>query len=401
MQRPLIVFLESYVAGGADQVVASLLPYLVKRRPIEVFVNARSDTSVLLAKPLPPGVGLHYYAWPNIAEWANWSRQAGTSWGRLWRQFLTLSLRYPWLMFLTVLLFFRLRALAPCAVWVNNGGYPGGDTCRVATVAAGWLRNCRVIHVVHSMAQSPRILVRPFEWLLDRLVDRSATVVAVSNAVARSLTDVRDIRQVPMVIYNGLNDSFPTPPPPAVGPILRVLQVGYLDSNKNQALSISALGMLKQNGIRSIELLLVGKEVELGFQAELEALAERLGVSNQIRFSGFVKNVDPFYTACDVVVLTSKVEGLPMCLIEAMRAGRAVVSTRVGGVPELVVEGETGWLLCSSGSEELAQIFRHLLERKEILILAGAAARLRFMAEFQLSRQVSEYANLLGISAEA
>ncbi|MBT8633211.1 glycosyltransferase family 4 protein [Polynucleobacter paneuropaeus] len=395
-RRSLIIFLESYVAGGSDQVVAFMLPKLAKYVAIDLFVNKRFDSAVLRAKPLPKNVRIHYYTLVTVAELVGWSRGAKSVWHRYLRRFLGLLIRYPWLLFQAVYFFFRFRALNPSAVWVNNGGYPGGDTCRIATIAASWLGNCRVIHVVHSMAQSPKLLLKPAEWFFDRLLDKSAIFVAVSNAVAKSIVRERAIRQVPVVIFNGLEDN----PPQRVESIrakLNLLQVGCLDRNKNQALSILALGILKRQGLCSVELTLAGKEVEPGYKAELENLAEDLGVSKQVKFSGFIKNMTDSYAQCDLLVLTSFVEGLPLCIIEAMRAGRAVVATRAGGVAELIVDGKTGFLLRNYLPEELATVLQNLEKKKEILVDLGNAARLRYLAEFQLSKQVSRYANLLEV----
>ncbi|WP_164078794.1 glycosyltransferase, partial [Stenotrophomonas maltophilia] len=74
---------------------------------------------------------------------------------------------------------------------------------------------------------------------------------------------------------------------------------------------------------------------------ELEAQAAALGVREAIVFAGERTDVPDCLAACDLFVLPSVSEGLPISILEAMAAGRAVVATEVGGVPELVTEGET------------------------------------------------------------
>lgn len=397
MTRPLVIVLESYVAGGADRVVANLLPRL-PRVPIDLVVNARCDPSVLLAGALPDNVSLHRYAWTTPAEWADWSHRGRSPLGRQLRRAVSVAVRYPLLWILWLRCRRWLGRRRPRAVWVSNGGYPGGDVCRVATIAAGRLPDCRVVHLVHGLAQAPR---RPLRWpelWLDRRLDRSARIVAVSRAVAVSLRAHRALRQEPLVIPTGLTLG-PEPAPPPRGPVLALVQVGYFDRNKNHALSIRALGLLRRDGVCNVRLTIVGKEVERGRLESVRRLAEAEGVSSQVRYAGFVSDMDAAYAHCDAVVLTSLVEGLPLCVLEAMRAGRAVVATRAGGVPELVVPHRTGWLLSNADPAELAGVWRRWLANPAELAACGRRARERFVRLYPLDVQAQRMADALGLES--
>jgi glycosyltransferase involved in cell wall biosynthesis len=94
---------------------------------------------------------------------------------------------------------------------------------------------------------------------------------------------------------------------------------------------------------------------------ELGALAARLGLADRVRFLGWRADLNRVYADLDVVALTSRNEGSPVALIEAMAAGRPVVSTRVGGVEDLIVDGEHG-LLCpmDDAASVAAQVTRVL-----------------------------------------
>ncbi len=397
MTRPLIVFVESYVAGGADRVVATLLPVLPPV-PIELFVNARCDPAVLLAAALPPNATLRRYDWTTVAELAEWAARGRWVWSRCLRRLFSVAWRYP----LLLLAFLRLsrwfRRLDPQAVWVNNGGYSGGDLCRIASLAASRIRQCKSIHLIHSMAQPSRPLLRWPEYLFDRLLDRATAMATVSTAAADSLRSNRAFRQTPLVIYNGLHDRQSTVAPP-VGPVLRLLQVGYFDRNKNHALSVRALGILKRAGIVNVHLTLIGKEAEPGCLDALRALIDAEGVDKQITFAGFVADVDVWYDNSDAVVLTSQIEGMPMCILEAMRAGRTVVATPAGGVPEIVQHQQTGWILKGSNAPELAQVWQRWLAHPQELREWGAAARQRFVELYLLERQVERLNHLLELAS--
>ena len=77
-------------------------------------------------------------------------------------------------------------------------------------------------------------------------------------------------------------------------------------------------------------------------RAELESLVRRLNLTEAVRFLGWRHDMLRIYADLDVVALSSRNEGSPVSLIEALAAARPVVATAVGGVPEVVIDGETG-----------------------------------------------------------
>ncbi|MCY7273996.1 MAG: glycosyltransferase, partial [Phormidesmis sp. CAN_BIN44] len=77
----------------------------------------------------------------------------------------------------------------------------------------------------------------------------------------------------------------------------------------------------------------------------LERLAAELGVSDRVELRGWVENPRDHLAEFDVVAMPSRPEGFPLAMVEAMLAGRPVVATRVGSVPEAIIDGETGLLI--------------------------------------------------------
>jgi len=389
----MTVVVEGYVAGGADRVLAQLLPYF-KNLQIELLVNTGLDTSVLFSKPLPDNVRLRKFSWITPADIGNWAASASSPTMVLIRRVLSVAVRYPVdiLLFLRFLNYFRKNR--PDILLINNGGYPGGEACRMAAVAAVVRGEIRIIHIIHNMAMPSRRLFFPMEWVIDRIVERGGDFVAVSDAVAKSLRQIRNLKINPVVIGNGLQIA-PPPSPSLCGNSLEFLQVGYLGKVKNQKFSILALGILAQQGFKNVRITFAGKETESGYLRELTELAQQLGVTDQICFMGFVEEIEDFYRRCDAILLTSTVEGMPMCILEAMRAGRAVIATNVGGVPELIEHAQTGYLLKGQEPEELAEIWKRLLENPDIIGRMGARAHQRFVEKFTLDAQAGKYLELI------
>lgn len=112
--------------------------------------------------------------------------------------------------------------------------------------------------------------------------------------------------------------------------------------------------------------------------------AERLGVASSVHLPGFRASVAACLAASDLLALASLSEGMPNAVLEAMAVGRAVVATRVGGVPDVVVDGETGLLVPPGDPAALARAIADLLSDASRRAAMGAAARRRVEALFSV-----------------
>ncbi len=126
----------------------------------------------------------------------------------------------------------------------------------------------------------------------------------------------------------------------------------------------------------------------------VRALAADLGIDAQITYAGFRTDVDRLLPAFDVFCLTSIQETYPVSVLEAMAAALPVVMTRCEGVPELVVEGRTGWTAPVGGSEEIARLVLDLLDDDPQRIEMGRMGHLRAEREFSFDTTLARYAQL-------
>lgn len=128
-------------------------------------------------------------------------------------------------------------------------------------------------------------------------------------------------------------------------------------------------------------------------RAELERRSRFPGLP-PIRFLGWVTDRGALYRALDVVVLTSRREGTPSSLIEAGVAGRPVVATRVGGVPDVVREGITGFIVPPGDDEGIAERILNLLGDPQRARAMGASARAWVAGRFSVAQNVEALAQL-------
>jgi sugar transferase (PEP-CTERM/EpsH1 system associated) len=126
-------------------------------------------------------------------------------------------------------------------------------------------------------------------------------------------------------------------------------------------------------------------------QAAVEALAAELGLADHVRFLGLVRDVPAVLRRASLFVLSSTSEGIPVTLLEAMARGLPVVATRVGGIPEVVADGETGLLVPPSDPAALAEALLALASDPARGEAMGRAGRERVESHFDVRRMVREY----------
>jgi glycosyltransferase involved in cell wall biosynthesis len=122
-------------------------------------------------------------------------------------------------------------------------------------------------------------------------------------------------------------------------------------------------------------------------------------------FLGYQEDVGPFYSAFDALVLPSGNEGTPVSVIEALAAGTPVVATRVGGVPDVVRDGEDGFLVDPGDTEALAARLHELATDTELRERVRRGARERVVSRYAVDRLVDDvdrlYRSLLASAAVA
>lgn len=115
---------------------------------------------------------------------------------------------------------------------------------------------------------------------------------------------------------------------------------------------------------------------------DLEALARSLGISERVIFAGFRADLDALIPCFDIFSLSSHLEGLGTSVLDAMCFSRPVVATRAGGIPDAVIDGETGRLVSPRDAAGLARALIETLDSETSRVRFGAAGRERFEKEF-------------------
>lgn len=241
--------------------------------------------------------------------------------------------------------------------------------------------------------------------LVNRLIaGLSYRMIAVSDHQRRSLIDEDGISPSKIVtIYNGIDhDQFRTEPAPDVRRRLGLEPGSYVigicaalrPEKRHETFLLAAKDVTRQK--KNARFLIIGDGARRGM---LTQLAAELGISGQCIFTGHVKNVADVLSVLDVGVLSSDREGMPVTLLQYMASAKPVVATRVGGIPEAVEDGASGFLVPAGDHEALASRLVQLGKNGALRSSMGqkglAIVRDKFSEKLMLSRVMELYAEAL------
>jgi len=276
-----------------------------------------------------------------------------------------------------------------------------GATGRIAALVARRGRRSGLVHTFHGHVLrgyfDPR-RERVFRTAERLLALRTAVLVAVSVQVRDELVELGVApRERFRVIPYGFDLTARSDPTAAARSRLRlglgladeaflVGWAGRLTAIKRPLDLIRTLGALRALGVDAA-LCLVGDGPE---RSEVEALARTLGIAEHCHLVGYRRDVRDWYGAFDAFCLTSANEGTPVAAIEALAARRPVVATRVGGMPAVVDEGETGFLAAPGDTEGLASRLAELARDPELRRAFGTLGASRMQERYSSGRMLAE-----------
>lgn len=241
----------------------------------------------------------------------------------------------------------------------------------------------------------------PGEKLLGRWVARRAwKVIAISDAVRRFMVEPTlglPEEQVETIVYGSDASAYASAPAEAVAALRQQWKpekeegiiigfAGRLVPQKDIKTLLRAFAFFREWHQLKARLVLVGMGP---LEAELKQFGADIGLEDDVVWAGFREDVPAVMHAFDVFVLTSKHEGFGLVLVEAMAAGKPVVATRAGAIPEVVADGETGYLTDIGDSAAICAAFEKLLD-PALRQRLGEAGRRRTIERFSLDRMFAE-----------
>lgn len=163
-----------------------------------------------------------------------------------------------------------------------------------------------------------------------------------------------------------------------------IAAIGRLSTEKRFDLYLQACAALAERLPDAVFLLVGGGKQEVNLKEQ----AATLGLGERLIFTGLTREMPSVYAATDLVMITSDTEGIPHVLLEAMGQGIPVVSTAVGGIPEIVTSGENGLLVPAGGLDELVNAAMRVHDEPELACRLAAGGR-EVAGQFTIERLVA------------
>jgi glycosyltransferase involved in cell wall biosynthesis len=298
----------------------------------------------------------------------------------------------------------QFRAFRPQIVHTHmaKAGLLGRLAAAAYNVTRGSSPRARVVHTYHGHVLegyfSPllsRVFIA-FERMMSRGTDR---LIAISPAIGRELLRTFRIGREPqysviplgfdLSAFAAIDDAARIAARNALGltPDQAVITtVGRLTAIKQPQLFLEVVARLKQRQAPVVAL--VAGDGEL--RNDLSAQAAALGIAGHVRWLGWRRDLATIYAATDVFLLTSRNEGTPVALIEAMASGVASVSTDVGGVSDVIDSPETGSTVPPGDVSGLVAAVERLLDNQGLRRSVGEKARARVLEKFGIDRLVRD-----------
>jgi glycosyltransferase involved in cell wall biosynthesis len=229
-------------------------------------------------------------------------------------------------------------------------------------------------------------------WLIRSCDRLTAPSVGYLDQI---LVDFPAARERAVAVHNGIDvEDYPTPKQERQPAEPYILCVAAHNEVKGLDVLLRAVALLRSRG-DDTPVVLAG---DGPLRPALEQLAKRLGIEDGVRFAGRqgLAPLGDLLQRSTLVVVPSRAESFGIAILEAMAVGKPVVATRVGGIPEVVVDGETGLLVPSESEEALCAAMHLLLRDRDLQLKLGQAGRLRVVEYFTADRMSARYEEVLG-----
>ena len=386
--KSLLVFTEVYNPGGGNRYMTDLINGIAENYE-EIHISSnRGGLYAEDAERLNRSVVFHSSGFVTRALLGNYIRAWPLSIRNL-ILFPLVSLEPLFFVFNVVLFSRLLLRLQPSRVLSCNGGYPAAAAC-LAMVVAARLAHIPVALSVVSMPAKRRAFLWLYEKSIDLLVWRAVTLVIVNaQVIADALCAGRDMpEQKVVVVYNGLEDKAHTKfASSAVGRDPFVIGcIARMDFAKGAVILLDAFATLAERWPK-LRLVLAGHG---DASANLVRRIKSLGLQDRVEMLGYYDgDVHTLLGTFDLYVFPSLWEGFPYSIVEAMRAGVPIVSTRVGGIPEAITDGVEGLLVESGSSEAIVRALERLLNDPALLLTIGCNARVKYEKSLSLDKMHS------------
>jgi colanic acid/amylovoran biosynthesis glycosyltransferase len=266
------------------------------------------------------------------------------------------------------------------------------SSCTVSMLAAT-LAGIRFSFTLHG----PYIFFEPYRWKLNLKIQQALFVICISHycrSQAMLFSDPAEWNKL-HIVHCGINLDRYQPVTHQSGQ-KRLLYIGRLSAAKGVPILLQAVAAVALQH-PNLQLTIVGDGPD---RQSLELQASQLGISDHLNFVGYQSQeaVCQYLQNCDIFMLPSFAEGLPVVLMEAMATGIPVIATAIAAISELVEDGINGYLVPPGAVEPLAQRLDQLISDSQLRQTLGQAGRTKVEQAFNLHCEVNSLQQIMSLA---
>ncbi|MDD5617771.1 MAG: glycosyltransferase family 4 protein [Candidatus Omnitrophica bacterium] len=411
----IVFFMEAYYCGGVDTFAINLINNWPQKTDDLILICNRRHTGLeFIRKSVlrPCKIIKHDMAiFTGFFELTQEDSVFEKSLNLLLKLFSPI-LRYVFLIYNTWYLKRILLPLNADRLMIINGAYPGGDSCRAAAICWGlFSKKPLSVHNFHGVVLKPKLHIRLQEALVDELVSKFTKVfVTVSEATAKTISCRPNIyrRNKILFIYNGIEERGNIPDSGLTKDIKQeigipqpsrlCLMLGAYHCHKNfdkgHYFLLSAFKKAIEH-MPEAHLLICGFGYEKDL-ARVKALILSLGIENNVHLSGFRNDIPSLLREADMLLISSQVfESFCLAGIEAMANAVPVVATKVGAIPEIIINNEGGYCVEKNDIDSYTNMIIKLLKNEDLRKEQGQRGYRRYKELFTATRMAKEYEKLI------
>jgi glycosyltransferase involved in cell wall biosynthesis len=255
----------------------------------------------------------------------------------------------------------------------------------------GRLNKIPVISTVHTTGTG----LKQIQVLMERFTSPLATVNVCCSKYVCIIHSGKIKYPFKYYIYNGVRIT-EKPLPSLIDPY-KILTLSRINVNEKAIIElVKAVSILKKSGrYFTVDIYGEGEDTDIVLQQ-----IKKSGVEKLVQLKGFTSNPQEIISGYSVFILSSKFEGLPFSILEAIEAGLVVVASNVGGIPEIIEDGKTGFLIDGYSPESIAEGFNRLLDNRNELPQIIINARDKLEKMFNLEKTILHWKNLYNFILE-
>ena len=392
MPHNIIFFTQSIIYGGDDTVLIQLLKAWPRKDSLTLALNSSHPGREIYISSLKGRAEIIALNEETVEE----EKEGVSSFFHFLR---------PWRFLRCVHRLSRLLAdRRPDAVVLSSGGFPLTTLSWRFLCAARLIRPPLIILVIHNYPNPrPDLLRKLYFYFFNRLsLLLCDKIIAVSRDCANSLNHYNSRKTRPIItIYNGLAPRVEKKDIAEKNRSLGIISkrvigaIGNLEERKGFKYLIMAMKRIAAT-IPDATLIIIGAPSEFHTHDQLRHLIQELGLSERIRLPGFLPDAGQYAECFDVCVIPSiSHESFGLLSLEAMQYEKPVVATRVGGLPEIVMDGRTGYLVPPRDSDAIAETVIALLQTPHEARVLGENGHQLWLKHFTASRMAQDYCAMI------